>query len=894
MVWGVGVSLQWMREAVDRQQFADVQSMAQAWWLDTAEPAALALWAVADARLGAQDRARQHVRTLAAYAQVLDVDARVDVAAARLMLGECEAAAAELEAVLREAPEHALAMSRLAYARVLQGEGAAAQALYRASLARAPQRWLTWQALISLQLNAGELDAAQHTLDQAHAALCETRPDTAPFTEALWVQPLACLQLTLWAQARDAAPAEAWLDQARRQVHACGDDVGCMDMARSRWVSGVQAYAQALYAQHAAAQADAVLAEALRHLPAQGAWWAMRAEWAQASGQQLRAFVLQQRAVQQAQAEDAIAEAAALLQLAQIAAPGQLSARAEAAQRAHRLLQGVGGAASDDPQTQALLRTAQEVWANLSALAGDAAQAEAGYQQLLLAQAEHPGACLGLGRLALQRGEVARALEAFARVEAVDVYQGLMASMEAHALVGDTAALAKLEARLSQAPVSEAQGAALGLALARAWARCSQYTRAMALAQHANAWLRAQVSYEPQAHRQRCARIRHAFGRALYEHRPDCGLRGAHEPRPIFVVGMRGSGTEQLAQLLATHAEIADAGDAAGVDAVVQALAREQRRVGSSRAYPDCVDDMTPAWAQQWATRVLGDLAPCAKQRKPEARFVIETHAQNFEHIGLIKLLFPQASIISVRRDPRDIAISQYFSDPAFKRGDMAYACDLEWIGQQLADHHRLMHHWHQVFRNQILEVDGDALWQDTEGTVRKIWRHLGVSGPSPVLAPQAGEALLPALRSSWESYADHLGPLIAGTNAKITWDPIEMVTLPEPGWLAQGVEQYQAGDLDGAEYTLKKLLHHVPEHAAGQAVLALIYLRKAHAPEGVALLTQALQRCPWNPDWRSDLVKALTLVGDAEQAEAVRLGRWPERSSSPMGEGLVHQPRSE
>ena len=89
-------------------------------------------------------------------------------------------------------------------------------------------------------------------------------------------------------------------------------------------------------------------------------------------------------------------------------------------------------------------------------------------------------------------------------------------------------------------------------------------------------------------------------------------------------------------------------------------------------------------------------------------------------------------------------------------------------------------------------------------------------------------------------------------------------------------------------------MLHHVPEHAAGQAVLALIYLRKAHAAEGVALLTQALQRCPWNTDWRSDLVKALILVGDAEQAEAVRLGRWPERSSSPMGEGLVHQPRSE
>ena len=53
---------------------------------------------------------------------------------------------------------------------------------------------------------------------------------------------------------------------------------------------------------------------------------------------------------------------------------------------------------------------------------------------------------------------------------------------------------------------------------------------------------------------------------------------------------------------------------------------------------------------------------------------------------------------------------------------------------------------------------------------------------------------------------------------------------------------------------------------------------RKGHPNEGVALLEQAVERCPWNSAWREDLVKALEIVGNAEQAQAVRQRRWPER----------------
>ena len=125
---------------------------------------------------------------------------------------------------------------------------------------------------------------------------------------------------------------------------------------------------------------------------------------------------------------------------------------------------------------------------------------------------------------------------------------------------------------------------------------------------------------------------------------------------------------------------------------VIAGLERWERHTGSGRRYPDCVDDLDPHVTRGIAENVLNEL----REYAPEADHVVDKLPHNFENIGLIKLLFPSAKIISVRRDPRDVAVSNYFIDYAGKHGGMGFAYHLEWIGEQLADHNRLMHHWQQ------------------------------------------------------------------------------------------------------------------------------------------------------------------------------------------------------
>jgi hypothetical protein len=255
----------------------------------------------------------------------------------------------------------------------------------------------------------------------------------------------------------------------------------------------------------------------------------------------------------------------------------------------------------------------------------------------------------------------------------------------------------------------------------------------------------------------------------------------------------------------------------------------------------------------------------------------------NFENIGLIKLLFPKSKIIWVRRDPRDVAVSNYFTDYAGRHGGMGFAYHLEWIGEQLADHSRLMHHWHRIFPEEILEIRYEDVVNDAAASAHRMLEYIGVEWEPqvlefhalerPVKTASAWQVRQPLYASSigrWLHYDQFLKPLVAATNRRIIWEPIERVSLPEPGWLNIGVDRYRDGNLDGAEDCFKRLLQYLPQHAAAQFMLGLVHVRKGHLEDGIMLMERGVDRCPWNKHWRGDLAQAYRLIGRDQDAAAL------------------------
>lgn len=868
-------------------------------------PAHLALRGIALARLAQVEPAQRVLVQVQRASGLLDVDARVDLAGLQILLGHATDAMSALESVLNEHGDHALALVRLAIVYNLQGRLREAVALLERSLHMAPQRITAWVNLVRTQIHLGCRAQAREHLTSAFEVWPAVQADLGTDVAITLERDLVALQFDCWAHDGDWHVIEQWLDERRL---AFSDetrfDSGETPSWADDWIFFLGLYVDALVSQGLHDDADGVLKGALEHLPQHLDLLGRRANLAHKRGHLQLSSRLWAKVIRMAKQQQVPAVRLLDYQLQRLAVqpPGAVSSKRGLADEASQLAASLSTADGlTERELQSLRWRAMCAMAHVESDEGQYTTAEQLYRDVLAQNAHHLHALRGIGNLALQLGRLDEAKAWFEQVKQIDPVAGHMDLISARQFPEDERVLAWLENLATASTLHGPTDESMLFKLGQAWEKRGDYDKAFALTRSANDSSRQTLSYSPEHHRQHCARIRHAFGRELYAHRKDCAYRGEEASLPVFVVGMPRSGTTLVEQILAGHSEIFGAGELGVCSALILGMNRWEQRVGSGRAYPDCVDDLTPQLSHVMAHRVLDELKTLRDESKPHARFVIDKLPHNFEHIGLIKFLFPEAKIISVRRDPRDIAISNYFTDFAAKHGGMGFAYDLEWIGQQLADHNLLMHHWHQVFPGEILEVQYEDVVEDTEGMARKMLDYIGVDWEPQVLAfneldrPvktasvwQVRQPIYKTSKAKWERYKDHLQPLIAGTNAKISWEPIEMLTLPEPGWLNQGVEQYKADDLDGAEYTLKKLLHHIPEYGAAKAVLALIYLRKGHATEGVALLEQALQRCPWNKRWRADLVKALTILGDADKAAAVRQRCWPEPRVRRNGEDVI------
>ncbi len=853
-------NLSTLRFLAEQQQYAALRQAC----LEEAEaaPANRVLLALACAQLGEHVMAEATLNAL----DVADLDraSRIDLGAVHLALGDLERAFALLSAERNhgegDVQTNSLLLARLGFCHQGQQRPEDAIGLFQRSVELVP-RMPVFLSLLHLCVQQQWAQQGWTTLAQAERHWQQVRDDWPEDAQLFYEQQQRGLRLDLWLLDGAFEAAENWLE-AQRTVRTEID-----------WCGLLGGYARRLQQRDRHAQAEERLRAGLVYYPDSRILLLQLVELSQLQGRTAQGIALLRRAIRAAQAADE-STTSLWFQLATLALQHNPALSREAIERAATELDTLpaGRLSADQHRVQqfqlALAR------AELAAHEQAFDVAESGYRDLLAQQPNHAQVLQSLGQLLMQLGRLDEAVDCFEQVKAIDPARGHAALINARRFPKDDATLEQLEAIARQPGQEGSVRVSLLLQLAVAWEKRKDYEKAFKLAEEANAASRRLLTYDPQAHRQRCARIRHAFSRPLYEHRP---AHGSDSTLPVFVVGMPRSGTTLVEQIIAGHSRIHGAGELGVMPRVITGLERWERHTGSGRAYPDCVDDLDPAVSRGIAANVIGEL----REYAPEADHVVDKLPHNFENIGLIKFLFPRAKIISVRRDPRDIAVSNFFTDFAAKHGGMGFAYNLDWIGEQLADHNLLMHHWQEVFPGEILEVRYEDVVANPEAAARKMLSYIGVEWEAQVLnfneldrpvktasVWQVRQPIYHSSREKWRRYQDFLSPLIVATNRKIRWDPIEMVSLPEPGWLNRGVDLYKEGELDEAERCLKKLLHFVPEHAAAGFMMGLIYCDKGHLSDGIERMQKALEVCPWNRRWRNDLAKALRFAGQPDEAE--------------------------
>ena len=148
----------------------------------------------------------------------------------------------------------------------------------------------------------------------------------------------------------------------------------------------------------------------------------------------------------------------------------------------------------------------------------------------------------------------------------------------------------------------------------------------------------------------------------------------------------------------------------------------------------------------------------------------IDKMPNNFRHIGLIKLILPNAKIIDARRNPMDCCFSGF--KQLFAEGQ-EFSYDLRDIGQYYRDYLDLMAHWDSVLPGFILRVNNEDVIDDLEGQVRRMLDFCGLKFEESCLnfhrtkrnvrTPSAEQVRKPVSRagvSSWKPFEEFLTPL--------------------------------------------------------------------------------------------------------------------------------------
>ena len=144
----------------------------------------------------------------------------------------------------------------------------------------------------------------------------------------------------------------------------------------------------------------------------------------------------------------------------------------------------------------------------------------------------------------------------------------------------------------------------------------------------------------------------------------------------------------------------------------------------------------------------------------------------NFFHIGLIKLILPNAKVIDARRHPMACCFSGF--KQLFGEGQ-EFSYSLDDIAQYYNDYVTLMDHWDDVFPEYILRVLYEDVTENIESQVTAILDYCGLPFESACLefhkteravrtasSEQVRQPLYKSGVDQWQNFEPYLQSLIS------------------------------------------------------------------------------------------------------------------------------------
>lgn len=313
------------------------------------------------------------------------------------------------------------------------------------------------------------------------------------------------------------------------------------------------------------------------------------------------------------------------------------------------------------------------------------------------------------------RGDQAEAIASYKRAIAANPWHGdayyALSNLKTYRFSQtEIAAMLAIEEREELAPASKIH---LAFALGKALEDEQDYAGSFKCYARGNRRKREQGTYSAEKMHEELAAQRSYFSSEVLASREGAGCRA---PDPIFIVGLPRAGSTLLEQILSSHSQVDGTLELPNILATAQKLRRKARESGKTH-YPACLEELSNEQLTQLGEQYIAD----TRIHRKSAPFFIDKMPNNFRHIGLIKLILPNAKIIDARRHPMACCFSGF--KQLFAEGQ-EFSYDLIDIGRYYNDYVDVMAHWHKVTPGAVLQVQYEDVVDNLEGQVRQLLEH--------------------------------------------------------------------------------------------------------------------------------------------------------------------------
>lgn len=241
--------------------------------------------------------------------------------------------------------------------------------------------------------------------------------------------------------------------------------------------------------------------------------------------------------------------------------------------------------------------------------------------------------------------------------------------------------------------------------------------------------------------------------------------KGHEAPDPIFILGLPRAGSTLLEQILASHSQIDGTLELPNILSLAHRL-RRRKQASNDSLYPEVLHDLDASQLRDMGR----DFIDSTRIHRQGAPYFIDKMPNNFRHIGLIKLILPNAKIIDARREPMACCFSGF--KQLFAEGQ-EFTYGLDEMGRYYRDYVQLMAHWDTVLPGAVLRVQHEDVLDDLEGQVHRMLDYLGLPFEQGCIdfhqteravrtasSEQVRQPITKASVDLWRHYQSHLQPL--------------------------------------------------------------------------------------------------------------------------------------